>query len=405
MSENVKTIEQAAAELKGQVQTAATDAANTAVLAVKTTAEAATAEAAKALAENATLATAQAATQKHLDALDIRVKHSYGADNAAGSFLEELKSHGEQLQGRKHGQSVEFTLSTKGANDMLSPAAAPGRVISPVRLPGIIGPPNQITHVRPLIAGGQIGAPSFTYLRESGFIGLPAMTAEGATKPQVGITMQEVVGQVKKVAAYFKMSSELMNDFPSLASYLTGRVDEKIKQVEDVQLLFGDNTGQNLQGISPLAQAINFGTLRATRAGIIDVVRAAAAQVRRSQFRCTDILMNPDDLAALELQKDANGQYLLPTLLTGTLPTIGRVRLVEVDAMTAGSFLAGAFDLGAQVFEREGLTMRFFDQNEDDAITNKVTCVIEERLVQAVYRPEAFVKGTYVAGIAALSAV
>ena len=385
-------------EVTATAEKAGKDAAELAVKEVK-----ALADEAKAAAD--TLATAQAATQKHLDALDIRLKHSYGADSAAGAFLAELKGHGEQLQGRKRGQTVEFALSTKGVNDMLSGAVAPGRVISPLRLPNIIGPVNQITHVRPLIAGGQIGAPSLTYLRESGFIGAPAMTAEGTTKPQVGVTMTEVVGQVKKVAAYFKMSSELMNDFPSLASYLTSRVDEKIKQVEDVQLLFGDNTGQNLQGISPLAQAFSAGALRATRAGIIDVIRAAAAQVRRSQFRCTDILMNPDDLAALELTKDANGQYLLPTLLTGTLPTIGRVRLVEVDAMTAGSFLAGAFDLGAQVFEREGLTMRFFDQNEDDAITNKVTCVIEERLVQAVYRPEAFVKGTYVAGIAALSAV
>lgn len=394
-------IKEAADRLKTEVKGAAEAAAQVAVAVAVEPIKAAV-EAAQTAAAAAT--TAGAATQKHLDALDIRLKHNYGADNAAGAFMAELKSHAEQLQGRKRGQTVEIELTAKGANDMLSGAVAPGRTISPVRLPGIIGPPNQITHVRPLIAGGQIGAPSLTYLRESGFVGAPAMTAEGTTKPQVGVTMIEVVAQVKKVAAYFKMSSELMNDFPSLSSYLTSRVDEKIKQVEDVQLLFGDNTGQNLQGISPLAQVFSAGTLRATRAGIIDVVRAAAAQVRRSQFRCTDILMNPDDLAALELTKDANGQYLLPTLLTGTLPTIGRVRLVEVDAMTAGSFLAGAFDLGAQVFEREGLTMRFFDQNEDDAITNKVTCVIEERLVQAVYRPEAFVKGTYAAAIAALSA-
>ncbi len=70
---------------------------------------------------------------------------------------------------------------------------------------------------------------------------------------------------------------------------------------------------------------------------------------------------------------------------------------------TASSSL-GAFDRGAQVFEREGLTIRIFDQNEDDAVKNLVTVVLEKRMVQAVYRPASFVKGTFATAIAAVAA-
>ena len=405
MADETKTIEQAAEQLKTQAKNAAREAAELAVKDVKTEVDAVKSEF-KATAEKlaADLKTVADQADK-LDVLSQRVGTGFAGDDTKGAFLRELEAKAADIRGRKRGQTVEFDLSTKAAADLLSGAVAPGRIISPTRLPGIITPPNQLTHVRPLIMGGTIGAPSFTYLRESGFTGAPAMTAEGTRKPQVGIELQEVIGTVKKVAAYFKMSTELMADFPSLMSFLSGRVEEKIKLVEDAQLLYGDNTGQNLQGIYPLAQPFSAGTLKVQKAQIIDVIRAAAAQVRRAQYRATDVLMNPDDLAQLELTKDDRGDYLLPTLLTGTLPSIGRVRLVEVDAMLAGEFLAGAFDMGAQVFEREGLTIRFYDQNEDDAVTNKMTCVIEERLVQAVYRPESFVKGTYTAAIAALTTV
>ena len=67
--------------------------------------------------------------------------------------------------------------------------------------------------------------------------------------------------------------------------------------------------------------------------------------------------------------------------------------MVTTPAMTADEFLVGAFQLGAQVFDREQANVVVATQNEDDFVKNMITIRGEERLAMALYRPEAFVKG------------
>jgi HK97 family phage major capsid protein len=66
---------------------------------------------------------------------------------------------------------------------------------------------------------------------------------------------------------------------------------------------------------------------------------------------------------------------------------------VESQAMTAGEFLTGAFNLGAQVFDRMGVEVLLSTENSDDFEKNMCTIRVEERIALAVYRPESFVYG------------
>ena len=61
--------------------------------------------------------------------------------------------------------------------------------------------------------------------------------------------------------------------------------------------------------------------------------------------------------------------------------------------MTPDTFLCGAFQLGAQVHDRQQAQVTVATENEDDFVNNLVTILAEERLALSVYRPEAFVKG------------
>ncbi|MNW02387.1 Phage capsid family protein [compost metagenome] len=58
-------------------------------------------------------------------------------------------------------------------------------------------------------------------------------------------------------------------------------------------------------------------------------------------------------------------------------------------------FLAGAFQMGAQVFDRWQARVEVATENEDDFVKNMVTVLAEERLALAVYRPEAFIYGDF----------
>ena len=61
--------------------------------------------------------------------------------------------------------------------------------------------------------------------------------------------------------------------------------------------------------------------------------------------------------------------------------------------MTVDKFLIGAFDLAAQIFDRQDATVEVSTEDADNFQKNKVTIRAEERLALAVYRPEALVYG------------
>ena len=69
--------------------------------------------------------------------------------------------------------------------------------------------------------------------------------------------------------------------------------------------------------------------------------------------------------------------------------------LAEHPAITVGEFLVGAFRMGAQVWDRESASVQISTENKDNFTKNMVTILAEERLALTVYRPEAFVKGTF----------
>ena len=73
--------------------------------------------------------------------------------------------------------------------------------------------------------------------------------------------------------------------------------------------------------------------------------------------------------------------------------------------MTVDKFLTGAFQLGAQIFDREDANVEISTEDSDNFRKNLVTVRAEERLALAVYRPEAFVKGDFTASATAATKV
>lgn len=322
-------------------------------------------------------------------------------DGGTGAIRKALEQNADKLKAFAHGgkgraavdiSDIKATITSSN----FTAAGTPG-VITPVRLPGIITQPERPEHVRDFIATATTNSNSIVYVRESSYTDGAAVTGEGALKPNSSLNLETKRADVTKIATYFKVSEEMLSDIPALLGYISARGTAKVLLVEDAQLMNGSGTGLNINGIRTQASAFTGGSLAGTieAANNMDVLRASIAQIRAIEYQPTAVMMNPADVAAMELSKDAENRYLLPTLLTGTQPLIGRLPIVENTILAPGTFLVGDFQMGAQVFYREGISIRVYDQNEDDAIKNLVTIVIEERLALCVYRPEAFVKGTF----------
>lgn len=327
---------------------------------------------------------------------DIEQKMARRGDNQP----EQAKSIGEQMtdsesfsayksdprQGTAARISVKADITT----------ATAGVLVEPQRLPGVVAPPMQRLTIRDLLSQGRTDSNAVTYIRESGFTNAAATVAEGAKKPQSDLTFEEKTVSVKVIAHYIKASRQILDDAPALQSYINERLTYGLKLVEEKQLLNGDNTGSNLHGLLP--QATPFADPASmAKYTIIDQLRLAMLQAVLAEYPATGHVLNPIDWAKIELEKDADGRHIIGTPQSPASPTLWGLPVVATTAMASGSFLTGAFKLGAQIFDKWDLSIAVATQNEDDFVKNMVTILCEERLALAVYRPEAFIKGTLAA--------
>jgi HK97 family phage major capsid protein len=189
-----------------------------------------------------------------------------------------------------------------------------------------------------------------------------------------------------------RASVQILADAAGLRSIIDQRLRYGLAFVEEQQLLNGSGVGQNLLGLvtasTPFAAP---GGLVATTQ--VDVVRLMILQVALAEYPANGIVMNPIDMAAIEMSKDANGAYLIGNPQGTIQKTLWGLPVVETQAMGVDKSLVGAFDLAAQLFDRQDATVEASTEDQDNFVKNKVTIRAEERLAMAIYRPQAIVYG------------
>ncbi|KAB2712789.1 phage major capsid protein [Brucella intermedia] len=277
--------------------------------------------------------------------------------------------------------------TTVGAGRSAGTSLVPGQ-----RVPGIIAPPNRQLTIRDLIAPGQTSAASVEFVKETGFTNSAAPVAEGTQKPKSDLTFDMETTPVRTLAHIFKASRQILDDAPGLASYINARGTYGLKFVEEGQLLNGDGTGQNLHGILPQASAFA-PAFTPENETAIDRLRLAILQVILAEYPASGFVLHPTDWTKIELTKDLGGNYIVGNAQSPIGPSLWNLPVVQTQAISAGKFLTGAFNLGAQIFDRMGVEVLLSSENDKDFEINMFTIRIEERLALAVYRPEAFVTG------------
>lgn len=323
-----------------------------------------------------------------------------------GGTLHQIKSLGQQVvvneavKAMMEGKSARATINLKSleTKDVTSDLASAGTLVVPQRL-GLISPPDQPLLVRSLLMPGTTTSNALEYPREKLFTNSAApQTAELAMKAQSDITFEMVSTTVKTIAHFMYASKQIMDDAPQLASYINGRLIYGLKLVEEQQILLGDGTGQNLLGIMPQATAYDAALeaqLEIQDKNKMDVLRVAMLQVQLALYPPSGIVLHPTDWAGITLIKDANGNYLIANPQSTVSQMLWSLPVVPSMSMPQGQFLVGAFQLAAQLFDREQANIAISYEDRDNFVKNAVTIRAEERLALAVYRPQAFVKGSF----------
>lgn len=272
------------------------------------------------------------------------------------------------------------------------PAPTSG-VLPAQRVPGIIMPQLRQLRIRDLLPAGRTTSNALDYVKELLFTNAAAPVAEAALKPEAALTFAVSSAPVRTIAHWIPATRQVLDDFVQLRGYIDNRLMYGLQLVEENQLLAGDGTGQNILGIIPQATAYD-GTR--TKAGDtkIDVIRHAIAQARIAEFPVDGIVLHPDDWEAIELVKASTGEYIIGDPLGGLLPPrIWGRNVVDTTAITSGTFLVGAFQMGAQIWDRQDAVVEISTEHSDFFVRNMVAIRCEERLALTVYRPSAFITG------------
>lgn len=317
---------------------------------------------------------------------EIRAKTA-GQQFAESDDLKALAAKGRGLAILKLKAVTSITSLTTGTGGV-------GAGVVPDYLPGVVTPALRPFTIRDLILPGRTSSNLVTYVQESGYQNMAASIAEGAAKPQSDLSFERLDSAVKTLAHWVRASNQILSDLPQLQTYIDTRLTYGLKYVEEAEILAGDGTGDHLLGLIPQATAFDT-TLTKVGDTKIDTLRKAILQVRIAEYRASGIVLNPIDWADIELTKNTQGSYIWANVSSGVGPQIWRLPVVDTNAMPAGTFMTGAFNMAAQVFDREDANIQVSTEDADNFTKNMVTIRCEERLALVVFRPESFVYGTF----------
>lgn len=274
-----------------------------------------------------------------------------------------------------------------------------GDLIVPQRIAGIIAPPQRRMTIRDLITPGRTVSNALQYIKETGFTNNAATVTEtaGTAKAQSEIKFDIVTTAVTTIAHWVLATKQILDDVAQLQSYIDGRLRYGLMYVEENQILNGGGTGTDLNGIYTQATAYSAPIVPTAAGNLtkIDVIRLAILQAFLAEYPSNGIVLHPSDWADIELTKTDEGAYLFANPQNGSEPRLWRLPVIETQAMTIDKFLTGAFQLGAQIFDREDANVEISTEDSDNFRKNLVTIRAEERLALAVYRPESFIKGDF----------
>lgn len=261
--------------------------------------------------------------------------------------------------------------------------------------------PYEMQHIRDLlrVVPAPDGQDTFV-IRDAGGEGGPDTVAPGGTKPQSDRDWVKTIVPYTKIAHYFKVPEEYLQDIAWLQDEIVAVGVEDLLLKEDILLLTNSAVGE-FKGLDQTFNSTAF-SAPASLAGMFtgsitannwDVLVAAWTQLRLIPGMATGVLANPADYARMILTKDLNGSYPFGAP-NQVIPNLFGAPIVAHTAVTSDKFFVGDFTK-VKVAVKNPLTVRFYDQNEDDAIKNLVTILLEERISMAADRADRIIYGDF----------
>lgn len=213
--------------------------------------------------------------------------------------------------------------------------------------------------------------------------------AGAGTKPVSELTLTVVSTPVETIAHLMPITRRAAADAPQVRQLVDAFLLYGLKEEEEDQILNGDGTSPNLDGILNTSGISTVGSAGTDLDAIVDAIRTIRADNRDPSA----MVIHPNDWfsTGFLLAKDSAGNYLVgdPRASLDTLNNLWGLQVVVTPAMTENTVLVGDFRQ-AVVADREQSAIYVTDSHKDWFGRNLLAVLAEERIALGVLDPDAF---------------
>ena len=276
-----------------------------------------------------------------------------------------------------------------------------------LRQPGILETalrdPNAVINLFDVINTDQN---AFSYLEETTFTNNAAEAAEGSAVGEAALAFTERTESIRKMGVFIPVTDELLADEAGIQGYLNSRLQTMIRLRMDSQLLAGDGTAPNIEGLLDAGKSSvgssDFNSYNGNL-GRVGAIYNAITDIRVNAFTEPDaIIMHPNDwnqIVTSVTEVDTSGSKNPLFVVAGgfgadAAPNIWGLRVIPTTAISNNTVLVGKFGGGeaANVVMRQGMELAVSDSHSDFFTKNQLAIRATMRVGFPVYRQAAFHK-------------
>jgi HK97 family phage major capsid protein len=346
--------------------------------------------------------------QKQVDALDIKLADKHGNYSQEPALIDQLKSNEDVsrlLRDKKGSCIINFDakttreiLQTKTVLTSAGQGFQTTGVLPIERIPGITPEARQVLTVRDVLTARPTTMAVVDFVRVSSPLHIASPVPEASTKPENALQFASSSEKIRTIATWLPATRQILDDLTELNGFIMSSLPYYVNLEEELQLLSGDNTGENLHGLITQASAFNTALLSATKGwNKIDIVGRAIQQITvAKEIQPTFIVLHPNDWYDMRLTKDQFGRYILGDPQSMVRPNIFGLSAVSTTSIASGTFLVGSGDpVAAEIRDRMEMQVEISTQHADFWTLNQVAIRAEKRLALVVKRAASFLTGTF----------
>ena len=230
--------------------------------------------------------------------------------------------------------------------------------------------------------------------------------------PASDITWKTTTDSVKKIADSIPVCKDAMEDFGFIESEVNTFILENLRLKLDQQLLLGIGSGLELNSVDSYAQTWGVGVgspIEGMAASIpfpttYDVLASAICQIvnsgqaNRAYYNPNAIVMNPTDVCQMKLEKDADGNYLLPLYFSADGMSIDGVTVYSTPLVPQNTAYVFDSTKGTIYTERE-IQIEMADEHGTDFLEDfiRIKGSMRKQLIVRTVNTNAFLKITDIA--------